>query len=272
MWAWGDRKGRAMLWAGLFVVCLTVVACTRQTSGNPSTNQAQSQGATPSPGSGAAEEKAAATPAAPASPPATPSESVVAPNAIAPSPTPAAPVVLPAGTVLNVRISNAIEAGSAQQGQTFQGVLAQPITHNGRTAIPAGASVTGTIVSAKQGGKIKGESTLALQLTSIRVRGISYPVVTSQYVQEQKGKGGRTAKMGAGGAAGGAIIGGIAGGGKGAAIGSVVGGGAGVAGSAMTGNKALTIPAETVLQFKLAQPVKLTSQPAPNPDSGEPNH
>ncbi len=170
-----------------------------------------------------------------------------------------------------MRTSAPISAKSAEAGQTFQAVLAQPVSYHGKTAIPSGATVTGAVVAAKQGGKIKGESNLALQLTSVRVRGVSYPIVTSQYVQQQKGKGGRTAKMGVGGAAGGAIIGGIAGGGKGAAIGSLVGGGAGVAGSAMTGNKELTIPAESVLQFKLAQPVELRSNPAPQPES-ESNH
>ncbi len=258
-------------------MCLTAITCTRQTPGNPSTNQAQNQSAenTPpklSPAPGAVEEKEAAAPVAKpqAPPPTASSEATVAPEAaIAPTPTPAPPVVLPAGTVLTVRTTNAIEAKSAQAGQTFQAVLAQPVTYHGHIAIPADTTVTGTIVSAKQGGKIKGESDLALQLTSVRVRGVLYPIATNQYVQQQKGKGGRTAKLGVGGAAGGAIIGGIAGGGKGAAIGSIVGGGAGVAGSAMTGNKALIIPAETVLQFKLAQPVKLTSHPAPNPDKGE---
>ena len=174
-------------------------------------------------------------------------------------------MILPAGTGLTVRTSSDISAKSSQAGQTFQAALAQPVTHQGRTAIPAGAMVTGTIVAAKQGGKIKGESNLALQMTSVRVNGVSYPIVTDQYVQQQKGKGGRTAKIGVGSAAGGAIIGGIAGGGKGAAIGSLVGGGAGVAGSAMTGNKELAIPAESVLQLKLAQPVRLNSHPAPHP-------
>lgn len=168
-----------------------------------------------------------------------------------------------------MRNSSTISAKSAEAGQTFQAAVAQPVIYHGKTVIPAGSTATGTIVAAKQGGKIKGESNLALQLTSIRVRGVSYPIVTEQYVQRQKGKGGRTAKLGVGGAAGGAIIGGIAGGGKGAAIGSVVGGGAGVAGSAMTGNKELTIPAESVLQFKLAQPVKLSSKAPPEAETNQ---
>jgi hypothetical protein len=259
------------------LLCLTAIQCTRQTPGKPSTDQAQNQSAEstpprPSPATSAVEERE--TGAAGAKPQALPTaapQATIAPEApIASTPAPAPPVVLPAGTVLTVRTTNAIEAKSAEAGQTFQAVLAKPVTYGGRTAIPAGATLTGTIVAAKQGGKIKGESSLALQLTSVRVGGASYPIITSQYAQQQKGKGGRTAKLGVGGAAGGAIIGGIAGGGKGAAIGSIVGGGAGVAGSAMTGNKALTIPAETVLQFKLAQPVKLSPSPSPTPNAGSP--
>ncbi|HKD45852.1 MAG TPA: hypothetical protein VKD24_09340 [Candidatus Angelobacter sp.] len=255
----------------VLLMCWTAITCTRQTPGNPSPNATQSNQSaenTPprsAPAPTAAEERRPATTAAP--PQATPSLAPpVAEVPPTPRPTPP-PLVLPAGTLLTVTTSTAISAKSADTGQTFQGSLAQPVIYHGHTAIPAGASVTGAIVAAKQGGKIKGESELALQLTSIRVQGRAYPIVTSQYVQQQKGKGGRTAKLGVGGAAGGAIIGGIAGGGKGAAIGSLVGGGAGVAGSALTGNKELTIPAESVLQFKLAEPVKLSSGPASRPES-----
>jgi hypothetical protein len=49
------------------------------------------------------------------------------------------------------------------------------------------------------------------------------------------------------------LIGGLAGGGKGALIGGLAGGGAGTAGAAMTGNKDLEIPAESIVHFKLSQ-------------------
>ena len=173
-------------------------------------------------------------------------------------------MVLPAGTVISIRTNQAISAKQDQAGQAFPAVVAQAITHGGHTVIPAGSTVNGTIVQAKQGGKIKGGSQLALQLSEIRVHGVSYPISTDQFVQEAKGKGKRTTVMGAGGAGAGALIGGIAGGGKGAAIGALAGGGAGVAGSALTGNKELSIPAESVLQFKLAQPLRLAPHPAPS--------
>jgi hypothetical protein len=249
-------------------MCLAAITCTRQTPGNPSSNQAQPNNAestppkpTPAPTAveGTTTQPAAPAPAAPAAPPA---------PEVAEKPTPKPPpppVVLPAGTVISVRIDQPISAKSSQVGQAFQAVVAQPISSHGHTAIPADATVAGKIAQAKQGGKIKGESELALQLTSIRVHGVSYPISTDQYLQQQKGKGGRTAKLGVGAGAAGAVIGGIAGGGKGAAIGGLVGGGAGVAGSAMTGNKELVIPAESVVQFKLAQPLRLASNPSPSP-------
>lgn len=267
-------KLRAAVGVGVLLMCLAAITCTRQTPGNPSSNQAQPNNAEntppkPMPAPAAAEGTANPAPVAqaPGPPQAAPPAVPAAPE-IAEQPTPKPPpppVVLPAGTVITVRVSEAIGAKSSQPGQPFHAVVAQPVSSRGHTAIPAGASVVGKIVQAHQGGKIKGESNLALQLSSITVHGTALPVSTEQYVQQQKGKGGRTTKMGVGGGAAGALIGGIAGGGKGAAIGGLVGGAAGVTGSAMTGNKELTVPAESVLQFKLAQALRLSSHPAPNP-------
>jgi hypothetical protein len=73
----------------------------------------------------------------------------------------------------------------------------------------------------------------------------------------EKGKGKRTAVMAGGGAALGALIGGLAGGGKGAAIGALAGGGAGTGGAAFTGNKEIVIPAESAVSFTLSQPLEL---------------
>lgn len=254
-------KLRAAVGVGVLLACLAATTCTKQTTANPSSNQAQpntAENAPPKPTPAPAGAQETNPPVSQAQPPAVPA----APQENATPKSPPAPTVLPAGTVISVRTTDAISAKTSQVGQAFQAVVAQSVTSHGHTVIPAGSTVTGKIVQAKQGGKIKGESELALQLTSIHVHGASYPIITEQYVQQVKGKGGRTAKMGGGGGAAGAVIGGIAGGGKGAAIGALAGGAAGVTGSAMTGNKELTIPAESVLQFSLTQPLRLSSQPA----------
>jgi hypothetical protein len=167
------------------------------------------------------------------------------------------PIVIPAGTVLTVRTVQGLSSKTSQEGQPFTATLAQPISVEGRAAIPAGATVTGTVVTAKSKGKIKGEGELALSLTNISVAGRSYPIKTSVLSSTEKGKGKRTAVATGGGAAGGALIGGLAGGGKGAGIGALVGAGAGLVGGALTGNKQVEIPAESALSFTLSAPLTL---------------
>ena len=73
----------------------------------------------------------------------------------------------------------------------------------------------------------------------------------------EKGKGKRTAVMAGGGAALGALIGGLAGHGKGAAVGAVAGGGAGTGGAAFTGNKDIVLPAESAVTFTLSQSLQV---------------
>jgi hypothetical protein len=56
----------------------------------------------------------------------------------------------------------------------------------------------------------------------------------------------------------GAIIGAIAGGGKGAAIGAAAGGGTGAAVQVLTKGPQVKVPSETLLEFRLQQPVTVT--------------
>jgi hypothetical protein len=167
------------------------------------------------------------------------------------------PIVVPAGTALTVTMSQALSSKTSQAGQTFLATLAQPISVEGRPALPSGATVSGKVVSAKAKGKIKGEGELSLTLTSISVKDHTYAVRTSVISSTAKGKGKRTAATTGGGAAGGALIGGIAGGGKGAGIGALIGAGAGLVGGTMTGNKQVEIPAESALSFTLSEPLTL---------------
>ena len=167
------------------------------------------------------------------------------------------PIVVPAGTVITVRTGQALSSKNSQTGQTFLAELAQPVSVGGRSALPTGSTVSGTVVAAKAKGKIKGEGQLDLALTSISLGGHTYQIQTNLLSSTVKGKGKRTAGTTGGGAAGGALIGGIAGGGKGAAIGAGVGAAAGFIGGALTGNKQIEIPAESALSFTLTQPLTL---------------
>ena len=167
------------------------------------------------------------------------------------------PIVVPAGTVFVVRTTQGLSSKTSQAGQPFSATLAQPVTVGARTAIPEGSKASGTVVTAKAKGKVKGEGQLDLKLTSISAHGQTFPIATVVLSSTVKGKGKRTAATTGGGAAGGALIGGIAGGGKGAAIGAGVGAAAGFLGGTFTGNKQVEIPAESALSFTLAQPLTL---------------
>jgi hypothetical protein len=167
------------------------------------------------------------------------------------------PIVVPTGTVLTVRMGQALSSKTSQTGQTFLATLGQPVSVGGRAAIPAGSTLSGTVVTAKSKGKIKGEGELSLALISVTVRGQTYSIQTGVLENTTKGKGKRTAATTGGGAAGGALIGGIAGGGKGAGIGALLGAGAGLVGGAATGNQQVEIPAESALSFRLSAPLTL---------------
>jgi len=167
------------------------------------------------------------------------------------------PVVIPAGTIITVRLGDALSSKTSQAGQAFTATVAEAVQVDGKDVIPSGASASGTVTDAKPLGRFKGGASLAVRLTSINVNGTDRPIETSSVMRSEKGKGKRTATMVGGGAGLGALIGGLAGGGKGAAIGALAGAGAGTAGTAFTGNKDVVLPAKTALSFKLDQPLEL---------------
>jgi len=223
---------------------------------NPAAQQKFEQIARQEPGvTGVDDQSTVAAAAAPGEAPAQAmAPAAAAPPPPAPKPKPQ-PIVIPAGTVLTVRTGQALSSKTSQTGQTFMGTLAQPVKGK---ALPAGSSVTGTVVTAKAKGKIKGEGQLDLALTSIAVHGHTYPIKTALLSSTVKGKGKRTAVTTGAGAGGGALIGGLAGGGKGAAIGALAGAGAGFIGGTFTGNKQIEIPAETPLSFTMSAPLTLS--------------
>jgi hypothetical protein len=166
-------------------------------------------------------------------------------------------VVVPAGTTITVRLGEALGSKISSSGQAFAATVASPVEVAGKTVIPAGAEAHGVVTDAKPLGKFKGGAVLQIKLNSIVVNGSQHSIETSAVTRAEKGKGKRTAVITGGGAAVGAIIGGLAGGGKGAAIGALAGGGAGAAGSAYTGNKDIVLPAESAVSFKLEAPLEV---------------
>jgi hypothetical protein len=171
----------------------------------------------------------------------------------APAPDPAkapAPVTVPMGTVLAVRLTQAIDVDASKTGMTFKGLLDDPVMIGGNVVIPRSAAVVLQAAKVEQAGKFKGADKITLKANSIAFGGRQYDVVTTAVEEKGKGEGKKTTRKVAGGAGLGAVIGGIAGGGSGAAIGAAAGAATGAV-VASQGTEHLTLPAETRLQFTL---------------------
>ncbi|HEY6447376.1 MAG TPA: BON domain-containing protein [Acidobacteriaceae bacterium] len=169
------------------------------------------------------------------------------------------PVTVPAGTLLQIRISEALDTRTLQAGANFEATAASDVFEGNELAIPRGAQLAGTVVTVKKPGALGGSGELELQITSINLGGKMYPVSTDIWSTKGPNKAGYTAGNTIGGALVGAIIGGAIGRGPGAAVGALAGGGAGMLASAETnGPRAVLLP-ETLLNFHLVGAV--TVQP-----------
>jgi hypothetical protein len=166
-----------------------------------------------------------------------------------PSRTPA-PINLPKGTVLSVRLTQAIEVDATQAGQTFKSVLDDPVMLGGQVVVPRGAAVVLQAAKVEQAGAMKGADKIVLKANSLAFGGRKYEIATTYVESKGSGEGKKTARKVGGGAGLGAIIGGIAGGGTGAAIGAAAGAATGAIMSSQ-GTEHLKLEAETRLQFTL---------------------
>jgi hypothetical protein len=166
-------------------------------------------------------------------------------------------ITVPAGTRILIRTVDAIDSSKQKTGYRFTATLETKLQAEDTVIAPRGTTVYGRLAQASSAGKMSGSSELTLELTDIVIKGTAYPLLTSTYEIKGKGEGGNTAKKVVGGAGLGALIGGLAGGGKGAGIGALAGAGAGTAVAASKKGEQLKIPSESLLEFRLEQPVAL---------------
>lgn len=171
--------------------------------------------------------------------------------------------VLASGTEISVQTDETIDGSTAADGQVFAADVTEAVKDaDGKVVIPAGAKAQVIIKSLTQGGKIRGQDDLLLDLASVSIDGRQYALSTADL--EEKGRAGlgknkRTAEFVGGGAAVGGVIGALFGGGKGAAIGAAIGAGGGTAAQAATKGD-IRVEAETILTFKLDMPLKVVER------------
>jgi len=166
-------------------------------------------------------------------------------------------ITVPAGTRMLIRMVDSVDSKKQQAGYRFTANLETNLQVDDMVIAPRGTTVYGRLASAESAGRMSGGAQLILELTDIVINGTAYPLLTSVYEVRSKGKGEKTARRILGGTGLGALIGGIAGGGAGAAIGALSGAAAGTAVSAASEGKQVSIPSESLLEFRLEQPVDL---------------
>jgi hypothetical protein len=165
------------------------------------------------------------------------------------------------GTNIAVRTNETIETHS-RDGRIYYGRIVDDVRGNdGQVAIPRGSDVELIVRRAR-------DNDLILDLESITAYGQRYAIETQAERIDSSDRSGigankRTGEFVGGGAVLGTIIGAIAGGGKGAAIGAAAGAAAGAGGQILTQGREVRVPAESVINFRLDQPLLINI-----PDNG----
>lgn len=162
-----------------------------------------------------------------------------------------------AGASLQVRLNRSLSTAQTRAGDRFTATLVEPVRVDGRTVFHKGAQVTGMIEESAPSGRFKGRAHLMLALESIHVDGSTLALATSVKTRSGQRHRKRNALWIGGGSGTGALIGGLAGGPVGMLVGASSGAAAGLAGALVTGRKQVSLPAETLLTFRLRAPVNV---------------
>jgi hypothetical protein len=189
-------------------------------------------------------------------------------------PAPPSRITIPAGTWITVRVDQPLSSDHNKSGDYFRATIVQPVVINGLVVVPRGQSATGAVTEAQKAGKVEGTSRLGLQLTELGLAdGRQLSVKTT--LQEYRGgtSYGRDAAAIGATTATGAAIGAAVNGGVGAGVGAAAGVVASTIGVLLTRGRPTVVYPESVLSFRLANPVTVDGteafRPVSNQDYGQ---
>jgi len=171
-------------------------------------------------------------------------------------------------TLIRVMTNSPLSSRQSEDRTAVVFTLSEDVVADNAIVIPRGVSVHGEIVQTGKTGVLTGSSELTLKLISLDLGGRTYPLYTYQFKVQGTSKTKPTETNVKGGAVIGAIVGGVFSGsakGETAAVGklagmgngAVLGAGVGALVSAATPGPALTIPAESQMDFHLASPISV---------------
>ncbi len=154
------------------------------------------------------------------------------------------PVTVPAGSKMMLKTKDAVGTASHQKGAKFTAELETDLAVNGKVVAPKGTVVYGTVLEST-GRRAVGAVRLVVTFTDLNLNNQMIPIVTDDFGAEA-GRGGTAKAVGAG-----ALIGAAAGdAGAGAAVGGAVA-------LLASGGKHIQVPAGTLVEVSLKQPVTI---------------
>jgi len=86
---------------------------------------------------------------------------------------------LPAGTLLTVRLRNAISAENPSADATFEAIVDEPVVIEGNKLVPRGVTVAGRVESVRASNLKRDRGFVRLALNSIHLSGVNVQVETS---------------------------------------------------------------------------------------------
>lgn len=168
-------------------------------------------------------------------------------------------VTIPAGTVLHLRMEQAVGSDISRVEEPVRAALTRPVVLRGGTALRAGSVAIGHVAAVRRAGHLKQRSLVTLRFTELKPRGEeeAFRIRTRSWSAVGPSLTKRDVEGLGIPAAGGAIIGGLIGGGKGAGIGAAVGAGAGAGRLMVTRGKNVRVPRGSVITVRLTEPVSV---------------
>lgn len=171
--------------------------------------------------------------------------------------------LVPQGTTLTLDLETRLGTKTSQVGDAFDATVASPVSVDGRAVVPAGARVAGRVILCEQPGKASGRGRMQLAFDKLTFAGHTYEIGSRSAIFESRSGAKKDREVVGGGAAAGAVVGGILGGSLGsAAKGAVIGGAAGAGVALATRGPQLEFAPGTKIRFSLDQPVEVRVTPA----------
>ena len=181
------------------------------------------------------------------------------PSVSTPAPPALAELTVAENSVIGIRFESAVSTETSRAEDAVTARVTRDVTVEGRTAIPAGATLEGAVSLVQSGSSFKERARIGVQFTTMVLPDKTrVPIRTETIFRDGDAPGGEAAsKIGAS-AVVGAVAGAVFGGRKGAVIGGTAGAAGGTAMVVAGGPNHATIPAGTPLTVRLSAPMSVS--------------